>query len=118
MYTRITQSGPRRSLQLVEGYRDAAGKVKQRVVARLEPLIHGLQRAVGRPGSLPRAPVFETARNDGDVWTLHQLWQELGPGEPLRGTLRSSRRQFDAEALRSARWCSTAAPAALIQQQW
>jgi hypothetical protein len=48
---------------------------------------------------LPQAPVFETARNDGDVWTLHQLCQELGPGEPLRGTLRSSRRQFDAEAL-------------------
>nr|WP_242513177.1 hypothetical protein [Halochromatium salexigens] len=110
MYTRITQSGPRRYLQLVEGYRDAAGKVKQRVVASLgrvdqleagdlEPLIHGLQRAVGRPESLPGAPVFETARSYGDVWTLHQLWQELGLGEALRRALRSSRRQFDAEAL-------------------
>lgn len=110
MYTRITQSGPRRYLQLVEGYRDAAGKVKQRVVASLgrvdqleaadlEPLIHGLQRAVGRPESLPDAPVFETARSYGDVWALHQLWQALGLGEAVRRALRSSRRQFDAEAL-------------------
>jgi hypothetical protein len=32
-YTRITQSGPRRYLQLVQGYRDENGKAKQRVVA-------------------------------------------------------------------------------------
>lgn len=86
MYVRITQSGPRRYLQLVEGYRDANGKVKQRVVANLgrldqleatdlEPLINGLQRAVGRPESLPDAPQFETARAFGDVWALHQLWR-------------------------------------------
>lgn len=110
MYTRITKSGPRRYLQLVEGYRDANGKVKQRVVASLgrldqleaadlEPLIKGLQRAVGRPESLPEAPQFETARAFGDVWTLHQLWQELGLDGALKRALRSSRRQFDAEAL-------------------
>lgn len=110
MYTRITKSGPRRYLQLVEGYRDEQGKVKQRVVANLgridqldaadlEPLIHGLQRAVGLPPSMPEAPVFESARSYGDVWTLHQLWQELGLGEAIRRALRSSRRQFDAEAL-------------------
>jgi hypothetical protein len=110
MYTRITKSGPRQYLQLVEGFRDERGKVKQRVVANLgridqldakdlEPLIHGLQRAVGRPESMPDAPVFESARSYGDVWALHQLWQELGLGDALRRALRSSRRQFDAEAL-------------------
>ena len=106
MYTRITKSGPRQYLQLVKGYRDAQGKAKQKVVANLgridtleaddmEALIKGLQRAVGRPDSVPDAPRFETARAFGDVWMLHQLWQELG----LSRALRSSRRQFDAEAL-------------------
>ncbi|MEE4279500.1 MAG: IS1634 family transposase [Halieaceae bacterium] len=110
MYTRITKSGPRQYLQLVEGFRDEHGKVKQRVVANLgridqlepkdlEPLIHGLQRAVGRPEAMPEAPVFESARSYGDLWALHQLWQELGLGDALRRALRSSRRQFDAEAL-------------------
>ncbi|MEM6301374.1 MAG: IS1634 family transposase [Pseudomonadota bacterium] len=110
MYTRITKSGPRQYLQLVEGFRDDSGKVKQRVVANLgridqldakdlEPLIYGLQRAVGRPESMPAAPVFESAKTYGDVWALHQLWQELGLGDALRRALRSSRRQFDAEAL-------------------
>jgi len=110
MYTRITKSGPRQYLQLVEGFRDDKGKVKQRVVANLgridqldakdlEPLIHGLQRAVGRPEGMPAAPVFESAKTYGDVWALHQLWQELGLGDALRRALRSSRRQFDAEAL-------------------
>lgn len=110
MYTRITKSGPRRYLQLVQGYRDDNGKVKQRVVANLgrldqleasdlDALIKGLQRAVGRPESLPEAPRFDTAKAFGDVWALHQLWQELGLGEALKRALRSSRRQFDAEAL-------------------
>jgi hypothetical protein len=110
MYTRITKSGSRQYLQLVEGFRDENGKVKQRVIANLgridqldaedlQPLIHGLQRAVGRPESMPEAPIFETAKSYGDVWALHQLWQELGLGDALRRALRSSRRQFDAEAL-------------------
>ncbi len=110
MYTRITKSGPRRYLQLVQGYRDANGKAKQKVIANLgridqleaedmEALIKGLQRAVGRPESVPDAPRFDTARAFGDVWALHQLWQELGLSQALRRALRSSRRQFDAEAL-------------------
>jgi len=110
MYTRITKSGPRRYLQLVQGYRDAQGKPKQKVIANLgridqlkaedmDALIKGLQRAVGRPESVPDAPRFDTARAFGDVWTLHQLWQELGLSQALRRALRSSRRQFDAEAL-------------------
>jgi hypothetical protein len=59
MYTRITTSGGRSYLQLVEGHRDAQGKVRIKVVAnlgrldkltpgKLDPLINGLNRAVGR----------------------------------------------------------------------
>jgi hypothetical protein len=59
MYTRITESGGRRYLQLVEGHRDEIGKVRIKVVAslgrldklgpaKLDPLINGLNRAVGR----------------------------------------------------------------------
>ena len=40
MYTRITKSGSRRYLQLVEGYRDEQGRVKQRVVANLGRIDH------------------------------------------------------------------------------
>jgi len=58
MYTRISRSGGRSYLQIVEGFRTPAG-VRQRVVAnlgrlelidgkKLDPLIHGLQRALGR----------------------------------------------------------------------
>ena len=40
MYTKITQSGGRRYLQLVEGFRDDAGKVRHRVA--MNPVkIHG-----------------------------------------------------------------------------
>lgn len=110
MYTRISRSGGRQYLQLVEGYRDEQGKVKQRVVANLgrldqlsekslDPLIRGLQRAIGRPESVPDEPEFETARAFGDLWALHQLWHELGLDHAIRKALRSSRRSFDAEAL-------------------
>ena len=58
MYIRLTRSGGRTYLQIVEGFR-ADGKVRQRVVANLgrmdqlepkhlEPLINGLNRALGR----------------------------------------------------------------------
>jgi len=110
MYTRITRSGPRRYLQLVEGFRDVQGKVKQRVVANLgrvdqlqpdslDPLIKGLQRAVGKPPDPGSTPEFESAQGFGHLWTLHELWSSLGFGPALRIALRSSRRQFDAEAL-------------------
>lgn len=57
MYTRITRSGGRSYLQIVEGFRIETG-VRQRVVAnlgrvdqldgkKLDPPIHGLQRALG-----------------------------------------------------------------------
>jgi transposase len=110
MYTRISRSGSRRYLQLVEGFRDGKGKVRQRVIANLgridqleedafDPLIHGLQRAVGKVPDNASAPSFEPARGFGDLWALHELWTDLGLAKALRKALRSSRRQFDAEAL-------------------
>ena len=109
MYTRNTRSGGRRYLQIVEGYRTPAG-VRQRVVAnlgrldrldgqKLDPLIHGLQRAVGRvPVSAP-VPQYDTALAFGDVYALNELWSNLGFGEAIKRASRFSRRSFDAEAL-------------------
>lgn len=109
MYTRITRSGGRSYLQIVEGFRTEAG-VRQRVVAnlgrvdqltdkRLEPLIHGLQRALGRVPEAAPVPEYDTALAFGDVYALNALWSELGFGDAIRRALRSSRRSFDAEAL-------------------
>ena len=109
MYTRITRSGGRSYLQIVEGFRSDAG-VRQRVVAnlgrldqlegkKLDPLIHGLQRALGRvPVSAP-VPEYDTALAFGDVYALNELWSSLGFGDAIKRALRSSRRAFDAEAL-------------------
>ena len=109
MYTRITRSGGRSYLQIVEGFRTEAG-VRQRVLAnlgridqldgkKLDPLINGLQRALGRAPETVPTPHFESALAFGDVYALHGLWNELGLGDAVRRALRSSRRQFDAEAL-------------------
>ena len=59
MYAKVTSSGGRRYLQLVEGYRTEDGKVRQRTIGTigriedlqggaLDALINGLNRAVGR----------------------------------------------------------------------
>ena len=110
MYTRISRSGGRSYLQIVEGYRTDAGAVRQRVVAnlgrldRLEPanldaLINGLSRALGRAAPVATTIEYDSARAFGDVYALHALWGELGFGDVIRRALRSSRRAFDAEAL-------------------
>lgn len=113
MYTRLSRSGGRTYLQLVESYRNEAGQPRQRVVAnlgrleqltpeKLEPLISGLERAVGRstPDDADTSAItFESSKAFGDLYALHALWSELGLASALRRALRSSRRQFDAAAL-------------------
>ncbi|MGD7552052.1 IS1634 family transposase, partial [Ralstonia pseudosolanacearum] len=58
MYTRITKTGDRQYLQLVESFRNDRGQVRVRVIAnlgrldrlspdKLDPLINGLNRALG-----------------------------------------------------------------------
>jgi len=124
MYVKVTRSGPRRYVQLVESYRDANGRPRQRTVAslgRLEQLgdnidsvISGLLRVTGRnaeatssstdfsssSSSSPSLPAitFNPARAIGDVWTLTELWQELG-FDDLRKVFRRGRYRIDIEAL-------------------
>ncbi len=109
MFTRLTRSGGRTYLQIVESFRNGPD-VRQRVIANLgrldqlephhlDPLINGLNRALGRSQN-PAQPVeYESARAFGDVYALHALWKELGFGDAIKRALRSSRREFDAEAL-------------------
>src|SRR4030066_1191838 len=98
MFVKVTTSGPRRYVQLVESYRDETGRVKKRTVAtlgrldqlggELDSVIDGLLKASGRGGlgTKPAAPSvsFETARALGDVWALTELWKDLGFGELRR----------------------------------
>jgi len=108
MFVKITASGSRRYVQLVESYRDKAGSVKKRTVATLgrvdqlsgdlDSVINGLLKVSGRePMSTPEV-TFESARSFGDVWTLTELWKSLGFSE-LRRTFRKTRHAIDVEAL-------------------
>jgi transposase len=111
MFIKVTTSGPRRYVQLVEAYRDDNGRPKQRTVAtlgrldqlntELESVITGLLRVTGK--SAPVAPTspsltFESARDYGDVWALTELWNSLG-FDRLRQVFRRTRHTIDIEAL-------------------
>lgn len=110
MYTRITKSGGRQYLQLVESFRNDSGKVRTRVIAnfgrldqitpeKIDPLINGLNRAVGRAENTSSNIIQEPGLSFGDVFALRELWRDLGIDAALKRALRSSRREFDAEAL-------------------
>lgn len=111
MFIKVTKSGPRRYVQLVEAYRNDTGRPKQRTIAtlgrldqlnaELESVISGLLRVTGK--ALPEAPStpvlkFESARNYGDVWALTELWNSLG-FDQLRQTFSGTRHTIDVEAL-------------------
>jgi transposase len=118
MFVKVTTSGPRRYVQLVESYRDGEGRVKKRTVAtlgradqlagELDSVIDGLLKVSGRDplaASAATAPAidaasltFETARALGNVWTLTELWKELGFSD-LRRVFRRTRHVMDVEAL-------------------
>jgi hypothetical protein len=112
MFVKITTSGPRKYVKLVEAFRDGEGVARQRVVATLgrleqirhgkgDALLNGLLRAAGKPtldegtGAVAFAPVVSV----GDTWLLHALWHALGLADAFRRVLRRHRRQFDAEHL-------------------
>lgn len=110
MFTRITESGGRRYLQIVESFRNEAGKPRLRVVAnlgrvdrikegQLDALIRGLSRATGQVESEKAEITFEAARSYGDVFALHELWKDLGFDRALGRALRSGKRKLDVEAL-------------------
>lgn len=111
MFVKITRSGPRHYVQLVEAFRDRDGRPKQRTVAtlgrldqmdtQLESVIAGLNRVAGHaPPKATAVPqiAFESARALGDVWALTELWNALG-FDQLRRTFGSTRHSIDIEAL-------------------
>ncbi|MGB4857729.1 MAG: IS1634 family transposase [Dokdonella sp.] len=111
MFLKLTRSGPRRYLQLVEAFRDEAGKARHRALVtlgrldqldgQLDSVISGLLKATGRADVL-NAPVpaieFESARALGDVWTLNELWKSLGL-DGLRRVFGKTRHAINVEAL-------------------
>lgn len=94
MFIKITTSGGRRYIQLVESYRDESGRVKKRTVAtlgradqvggQLQSVIRGLQRLRGDAPSDAGAVAtmadvrFESSRALGDVWALTGMVSEFG----------------------------------------
>ena len=113
MFIKVTSSGTRRYVQLVEAFRDESGAPKQRTVATLgrldqlssglDSVISGLLRVTGRslPAAAAPAPVveFESARDYGDVWALTELWNSLG-FDRLRTVFRRTRHSIDVETSR------------------
>jgi len=111
MFVRVTTSGPRKYVKILESYRDQQGKPKQKVVATLgrleqieagsaKSLLNGLLRVTGNP-SLEEGTGeidFTPARSVGDTWLLTSLWKELGFTTAFRKVLRN-KRSFDAEHL-------------------
>lgn len=111
MFLKITRSGPRSYLQLVEAFRDEAGKARHRTLTtlgrldrldgRLDSVISGLLKATGRADVL-NAPMpeveFESARALGNVWILNELWKSLGLNA-LHRVFRKTRHSIDVEAL-------------------
>ena len=75
------------------------GRLDQLEPKHLDPLINGLNRALGRPVTPAATVEYDSARAFGDVYALHALWNSLGFGDAIKRALRSSRREFDAEAL-------------------
>jgi transposase len=114
MYVKVTTSGPRRYVQLIESFRDDDGRVKKRTVAtlgradqlsgELDSVIDGLLKVAGRepaklvPAISASSLTFESARALGNVWTLTEIWKELGFSD-LRRIFRRTRHTIDVEAL-------------------
>jgi hypothetical protein len=105
MFIKVTQSGQRRYAQLVESFRNADGKPRQRTVCTLgrledggevDTLIASLQRARGiAPVPSPLDGLrFTGSRHAGDVWALSELWRSLG-FDDLASAWRRSKTEVD-----------------------
>lgn len=112
MFVKITASGGRQYVKLVEAFRDDNGVARQRVIATLgrlesvrdgdsDALINGLLRATGRAelGEGTGEVAFSPSLSVGDTWMLSALWRELGFDDAFRRVLRKHHREFDAERL-------------------
>jgi transposase len=120
MFVKVTRSGPRSYVKLVEAFRDDAGVPRQRVIATLgrleqirsggaDALVQGLLRvSTGDDTRLTQARSadaevpqvrFAPALSVGDTWLLTALWHRLGFGDAFRRVLRNGRSSFDCERL-------------------
>ncbi|WP_435106842.1 IS1634 family transposase [Arhodomonas sp. AD133] len=110
MFIRASRSQGRTYLRLVEGYRDADGKSRQRQIAQLgradaltEDKVHSIIRGLKRHTGLPLVDAdtahFEPSRSLGAPWLLTEIWRSLGLDKGLQQALRSSYRQFDLEGV-------------------
>jgi len=83
LFIQLTRSGPDQYVQLVEAFRDEAGRPNQRTIATLgqidqlggerQSVISRLERVTGQTLVAPppiQTVSFETARDFGDVWSL------------------------------------------------
>jgi hypothetical protein len=87
MFIKITKSGSRQYLQLVEAYRDAAGRPKQRTVMSLgrldqlgetvQSLHDGLGRLIGLDAAGNGTAQFDSARSVGDLWVMQRIPRSL-----------------------------------------
>lgn len=120
MFVKVTQSGSRSYVKLVEAFRDEAGVARQRVIATLgrleqirsgsaDALVRGLLRVSGsddasftqaRSADAQATQVrFAPALSVGDTWLLTALWHRLGFADAFRRVLRNGRSSFDCERL-------------------
>jgi transposase len=120
MFVKVTQSGSRSYVKLVEAFRDEAGVARQRVIATLgrleqirtgsaDALVRGLLRVSGgddaaltqaRAADVQATEVrFAPALSVGDTWLLTALWHRLGFADAFRRVLRNGRSSFDCERL-------------------
>jgi transposase len=111
MYLKVTRSGSRRYVQLVEAYRDENGLPRQktlatlgryeRVVEEADALINSLGKLTGRePDKAPDnlRVAFDSSRAYGDLYVLQTLWEQLG-FDLLRRVFRSHSRSSNVELL-------------------
>lgn len=118
MFLKITRSGPRKYLQIMQAYRDPeTGRPKQRYIGSLgrldqldrtdlDTLIDGLLKVTGRPtlgeiegGITSENTVFEPALSLGDVWAIFSIWRELRLAQTIVREARRRRHRIDIEQL-------------------
>ncbi len=102
MFIKLTRSKGHSYAQLVESFRDANGRPRQRNLVTLgrvdeyggpvDKVLRSLLKARGLDAAVAQSPQvrFESALALGDVWALDQLWRQLG-FDALAGVFRRAR---------------------------
>lgn len=118
MQLKVTRSGPRTYLQIVQAYRDEeTGRPKQRHIANLgradqlgesdlDTLINGLLKFTNRATLdelhaevTSEGATFRPALQVGDIWAILGIWHQLKLAQTIAKAVRHSRRQIDVENL-------------------